>query len=73
MSLPRRQSTWVWLADHAVVPVVLPVLLVFALIVNIWYDVRHPFALFVDLIVVGTAVLWWFLKWFLREFFNLDE
>jgi hypothetical protein len=73
MSLPRRQSTWVWLEDHAVVPVVLPVLLVFALIVNIWHDVRHPFALFVDLIVVGAALLWWFLKWFLREFFNLDE
>src|SRR5262249_56317481 len=68
VSPPRRQSASGWL-EHAVMPAVLPGLLVVALIVNIWYDLRHRFALFVDLIGVGTALLCSFLK----DLFSFEE
>jgi len=68
VSPARRQSASGWL-EHAAIPAVLPGSLVVAGIVNIRYDLRHPFALFFDLMGVGTALLWSFLK----NLFSFEE
>jgi hypothetical protein len=59
MSLPRRRSLSVWFEDQPAWSIVVVILL---LSVHLWYDLRHPLALLIEVSVVVILMVGWLLK-----------